>query len=87
LAKLSEHAHEYDRLGEAEQFMFHLAKIERYQTRLRLMAFMSTFDEMYGVVQPVSGPHCVSVRLMYFNNLSFWCLESGKCAQCIFGAV
>jgi hypothetical protein len=52
LAKLSEHAHEYDRLGEAEQFMFHLAKIERYQTRLRLMAFMSTFDEMYGVVQP-----------------------------------
>ena len=64
-----------------------LAKIERYQTRLRLMAFMSTFDEMYGVVQPVSGPHCVSVCLMCFDNLSFWCLESGKCAQCIFGAV
>lgn len=54
LAELAENAGRCDDFGEAEQFMFQLAKIERYEPRLNCMAYMGNFDELIGTTQPVS---------------------------------
>ena len=53
LAELAKHANRVAQFGEAEQLMFQLAKIERYELRLNCMAYMGNFDELIGTTQPV----------------------------------
>ncbi|XP_048575973.1 formin-like protein isoform X2 [Nematostella vectensis] len=52
LAGLSEHADEYDRLAEADQFMFQMAQVERYEAKLGVMTFIGVFDELMNSVIP-----------------------------------
>ncbi|XP_065846730.1 formin-like protein 3 [Oscarella lobularis] len=52
LSALAKHAHEFDKLGEAEQFLFQMAKIERYESRLSVLAFMGYFDELVEAITP-----------------------------------
>ena len=54
LSELAKNASHVAQFGEAEQFMFQLAKIERYELRLNCMAYMGNFDELIGTTQPVS---------------------------------
>ncbi|EDO40029.1 predicted protein [Nematostella vectensis] len=53
LAGLSEHADEYDRLAEADQFMFQMAQVERYEAKLGVMTFIGVFDELMNSVIPL----------------------------------
>lgn len=53
LAELAQNAGRFADFGEAERFMFQLAKIERYEPRLNCMAYMGNFDELIGTTQPV----------------------------------
>ena len=53
LSELAKNASHVAQFGEAEQFMFQLAKIERYELRLNCMAYMGNFDELIGTTQPV----------------------------------
>lgn len=52
LAGLARHVSEFSRLAEAEQFMFEIAKVERYETKLSVMAFIGVFDELMRTVMP-----------------------------------
>lgn len=52
LAGLARHANEFSRLAEAEQFMFEIAKVERYEAKLSVMAFIGVFDELMRTVIP-----------------------------------
>eukprot|EP00118_Oscarella_pearsei_P004550 m.19705 g.19705 ORF g.19705 m.19705 type:complete len:1124 (+) comp27884_c0_seq2:125-3496(+) len=52
LTALAKHAHEFDKLDEAEQFLFQMAKIERYESRLSVLAFMGYFDELVEAISP-----------------------------------
>ena len=52
LAELEKQRSQYERFGEAEQFMYHAGKVERYEPRLECMAYMGNFDELLGT-QPV----------------------------------
>lgn len=52
LAGLAKHAHEYSKLAEAEQFLFEIAKVERYEAKLSVMAFIGVFDELMRTVVP-----------------------------------
>lgn len=38
VAALEKHSHHKDRLDEAERFMFEMQKVDRYESRLRVMA-------------------------------------------------
>jgi hypothetical protein len=49
---LEKNAKDYPKLGEAEQYLFELAKIARLEERLSVMTFIGTFDEMYQQTQP-----------------------------------
>ena len=53
LSELAKNASSVSQFGEAEHFMFQLAKIERYELRLNCMAYMGNFDELIGTTQPV----------------------------------
>ncbi|CAB4024785.1 formin CG32138 isoform X1 [Paramuricea clavata] len=52
LAGLSKHADDYDKLAEAEQFMFELARVKRYEAKLSVLAFVGVFDEVMSSVVP-----------------------------------
>lgn len=52
LAGLAQHADEYSKLAEAEQFLFEIAKVERYEAKLGVMAFIGVFDELMRTVVP-----------------------------------
>jgi len=52
LTDLAKHAHRFNEFGEAEQFMYQLAKIDRYESRLTSMAYMGNFDELLSSAQP-----------------------------------
>ncbi|KAJ7390170.1 hypothetical protein OS493_026677 [Desmophyllum pertusum] len=52
LAGLARHANQYAKLAEAEQFLFEIAKVERYEAKLSVMAFIGVFDELMRTVMP-----------------------------------
>ncbi|XP_033630742.1 formin-like protein 3 [Asterias rubens] len=52
LKSLAKHADDYDGMGEAEQFMFQMARVDRYESKLRLMAFMGIYNELIVSLQP-----------------------------------
>ncbi|KAL9956184.1 hypothetical protein ACROYT_G037628 [Oculina patagonica] len=52
LAGLAQHADQYSKLAEAEQFLFEIAKVERYEAKLSVMAFIGVFDELMRTVMP-----------------------------------
>jgi len=52
LAGLAQHANEFSKLAEAEQFLFEIAKVERYEAKLGVMAFIGVFDELMRTVMP-----------------------------------
>ncbi len=54
LKDLAKSAKSYDNFSEADQFMYQLAKIERYEARLNCMAYMGNFDELLNSTKPVS---------------------------------
>lgn len=62
LSDMAKHAHRYSEFGESEQFMYQLAKIERYEARLNCMAYMGNFDELLSSTQPVSMD-CLTIRI------------------------
>ncbi len=43
---------EKDRLDEAERFMFETMKIDRYESRLRVLSYIGFFDELMLTVNP-----------------------------------
>jgi hypothetical protein len=49
---LEKHSHHKDRLAEAERFMFEMLKVERYESRLRVMSYIGHFDELALTVGP-----------------------------------
>mmetsp|Transcript_33468 Transcript_33468/g.87813 ORF Transcript_33468/g.87813 Transcript_33468/m.87813 type:complete len:979 (-) Transcript_33468:1558-4494(-) len=46
VAALDKHSHHKDRLDEAEQLMLEMLKVERYKSRLQVMAYIGFFDEL-----------------------------------------
>jgi len=46
LSSLAKNAKEYENFGEAEQFLFQMAKIERYEAKLSTIAYIGLFDEL-----------------------------------------
>ncbi|XP_022101860.1 formin-like protein 2 isoform X2 [Acanthaster planci] len=52
LKSLAKHADDYEGMGEAEQFMFQMARVDRYESKLRLMAFMGIYKELIDSLQP-----------------------------------
>ncbi|XP_038067589.1 formin-like protein 3 isoform X2 [Patiria miniata] len=52
LKSLAKHADDYEGMGEAEQFMFQMARVDRYESKLRLMAFMGIYKELIVSLQP-----------------------------------
>eukprot|EP00041_Stephanoeca_diplocostata_P010774 m.172640 g.172640 ORF g.172640 m.172640 type:complete len:274 (-) comp18289_c0_seq8:894-1715(-) len=46
ISNLEKHSHHKDRLDEAERFMFEMLKVERYESRLRIIAYIGFFDEI-----------------------------------------
>lgn len=52
LKLLAENAEQYSNFGEAEQYMFQLARLDRYEQKLRLMAFMGIYDELIASIKP-----------------------------------
>lgn len=59
LSALDERCSQLERFGEAEMFMHHVAKVERYELRLECMAFLGNFDELLNSTQPVCVCVCV----------------------------
>ena len=53
LSDLAQNAGRVADFGEAERFLFEMAKIERYEPRLNCMAYMGNFDELISTTQPV----------------------------------
>jgi len=49
---LEKHSHHKDRLDEAERFMWEMMKVDRYESRLRVMAYIGYFDEILLAAQP-----------------------------------
>eukprot|EP00048_Salpingoeca_helianthica_P023316 m.23583 g.23583 ORF g.23583 m.23583 type:complete len:978 (-) comp8539_c1_seq1:23-2956(-) len=49
---LGKHGHHKERLAEAERFMWEMLKVERYESRLRIMAYVGFFDELVISVTP-----------------------------------
>ncbi|XP_031555885.1 formin-like protein 3 isoform X2 [Actinia tenebrosa] len=52
LAGFARYASEYDRMSEADQFMFKMAQVERYEAKLGVMAFIGVFEELMRTVVP-----------------------------------
>ncbi|XP_072029254.1 formin-like protein 3 isoform X2 [Amphiura filiformis] len=52
LKGLAQHTDQYDKLGEAERMMFQMARVDRYESKLRLMAFMGIYDELVEALIP-----------------------------------
>ncbi len=52
LAALERHSHHKERLAEAERFMYETSKIEKYEERLKVMAYIGFFDELILTVGP-----------------------------------
>ena len=53
LSALDKYSSRYEDLGEAERFMYHAARVERYEPRLECMAYLGNFDEVLNATQPV----------------------------------
>nr|XP_006813486.1 PREDICTED: formin-like protein 2-like [Saccoglossus kowalevskii] len=53
LRGLAKNADRYEEMGEAEKFMFKMARIDRYESRLRLMVFMGIYDDLISTVRPI----------------------------------
>ena len=49
---MDKHAHHKERLDEAERFMWEMLSVERYESRLRVMAYIGFFDEIIMAAQP-----------------------------------
>ena len=49
---LNKHGHHKERFAEAERFMWEMLKVERYDSRLRIMAYVGYFDELVQTVGP-----------------------------------
>ncbi|XP_041473582.1 formin-like protein 3 isoform X2 [Lytechinus variegatus] len=52
LKKLAENADNYEDMGEAEQFMFQMARVDRYESKLRLMTFMGIYSDLVVTLKP-----------------------------------
>ncbi|XP_030840281.1 formin-like protein 3 isoform X3 [Strongylocentrotus purpuratus] len=52
LKKLANNADKYEEMGEAEQFMFQMARVDRYESKLRLMTFMGIYGELVVTLKP-----------------------------------
>jgi hypothetical protein len=52
LADLTKHSHRLHEFGEAERFIFDLARLDRYESRLTSMAYMGNFDDLLTTTQP-----------------------------------
>jgi hypothetical protein len=53
---LAQHAGEYERMGEAEQFLFRMARIDLVDRKLAVMAFMGGFRDNLAKLRPVRAP-------------------------------
>jgi hypothetical protein len=49
---LDKHTHHPDRLAEAERFMLETLSLERFETKLRVMAYIGYFDELVHSIGP-----------------------------------
>jgi len=52
VASLQKHEKEVDKLTEADRFLFFLSKIDRCETKLKIMSFMGSFQEQLQSLQP-----------------------------------
>eukprot|EP00794_Sanderia_malayensis_P009245 gene9245-10220_t len=52
LAGLAKNAKDYEKFGEAEQFLFQMAKVERYEAKLSVMAYIGLFDDLIRSTSP-----------------------------------
>ncbi|KAK2160772.1 hypothetical protein LSH36_127g11043 [Paralvinella palmiformis] len=52
LTCLAEHAQHYERMGEAEKYLFQMTKVKRLERKLSLMAFMGKFDDVVKNINP-----------------------------------
>ncbi|XP_071478345.1 formin-like protein 3 isoform X2 [Diadema antillarum] len=52
LKSLSEKSDQYENMGEAEQFMFQMARVDRYESKLRLMTFMGLYGDLVATLKP-----------------------------------
>eukprot|EP00795_Rhopilema_esculentum_P009182 gene9182-16855_t len=52
LASLAKHASQFSKFGEAEKFLFQMAKVERYEAKLNTMVYIGLFDELLRNVLP-----------------------------------
>ncbi|KAK3756002.1 hypothetical protein QZH41_013189 [Actinostola sp. cb2023] len=68
LAGLSRYAADYDRMSEADQFMFKMAQVERYEAKLGVMAFMGVFEELMGTVVPEIDAVLRAATSIYNSN-------------------
>eukprot|EP00052_Salpingoeca_macrocollata_P009845 m.77324 g.77324 ORF g.77324 m.77324 type:complete len:908 (+) comp17281_c0_seq1:168-2891(+) len=50
--EIAKHGHKKDRLAEAERFMFEMLKVDRYESRLRVMAYIGYFDDLVLTAMP-----------------------------------
>jgi len=65
VAALEKHSHHKARLDEAERFMYEMLAVDRYESRLRVMSYIGTFDETLLNSQPQ-----VDALLMASKNLT-----------------
>ncbi|EGD81374.1 hypothetical protein PTSG_02093 [Salpingoeca rosetta] len=70
VAALEKHKHQKERFAEAERFMFEMLSVDRYESRLRVMAYIGYFDELVLTVVPqmeavISASECL------INSASF----------------
>eukprot|EP01147_Barroeca_monosierra_P001750 gene1750-4863_t len=52
ISSLEKHKHQKERFAEGERFMFEMLAVDRYEARLRVMAYIGFFDELFLTVVP-----------------------------------
>ncbi|XP_070581454.1 formin-like protein 3 [Ptychodera flava] len=70
LRGLAKNADKYELMADAEKFMFKMARIDRYESRLKLMAFMGIYDDLIKTVSPqIDGVLRASVSVIESKKL------------------
>ena len=70
IKELEKLSNQYENFGEAEKFMYHVSKVDRYESKLECMVYMGNFDEQLNETQPVRiNP--ISCIFLYFCTLSW----------------
>eukprot|EP00043_Microstomoeca_roanoka_P008796 m.84566 g.84566 ORF g.84566 m.84566 type:complete len:956 (+) comp14393_c0_seq1:225-3092(+) len=70
IAALEKHKHQKERFAEAERFMFEMLSVDRYESRLRVMAYVGYFDELVLTVVPQIEA-VISASESLINSASF----------------